>query len=335
MSELSWLGLLFLVCFWLSFTLLRRLLRPRQAPRDRWGEEENQEEAAPPLLGSMSEALAAQIPMTAKGKVNLQTSLRTAGFYKPTALLDYAAIRSLVILVMLVTTGVVALLVPPERVRIVVMCGLGLAVLGYSVPRFYLMMRGRRRCAQIERGLPFAIDLLALALSAGQNTLGALRRVSREIALSHPALAEELEIVQRQAALSSLAHALKQFSGRVPVAQVSNLALLLIQAERLGSDASAALLEFSTHHRAHLRQRAEGQANRVSFWMMFPSVCCLWVAATMLLVGPLYYEFWRQWAATSLAAQEAQTKIRTAGSNGQRFAPAAPKANPVAPPLNP
>jgi tight adherence protein C len=332
MGELAWVALLFAARFGLSFAVLRRLFRPRQAPRDRWGGDE--EELPPPLLGSMSEALAGQIPLTARGQADLQRALRTAGFYRPTALLDYTAVRALVVLLIVAATGVAALLLPAQRVTLVGMLGLMAAVLGYSVPRFYLMWRGRRRCAKIERGLPFAIDLLALALSAGQNTLNALRQVSREMAFSHPPLAEELEIVQRQAELSSLGHALKQFSERVPVPEVHNLALLLIQAERLGSDASAALSEFSTHHRTNLRQRAEAQANRTTFWMMFPSVCCLWVAATLLLIGPLYHEFWRQCGLTALATKEAQNKVRAAGDNGQRGRrPAAPAKQEVVPEL--
>ena len=125
---------------------------------------------------------------------------------------------------------------------------------------------------------------------------------------SHPALAEELEIVRQQSVLSSLEHTLAQLAERVAVPEVRNLALLLIQSERLGADASTALLEFSNNQRVNLRQSAEATANRASFWMLFPSVCCLWVAAAIVLIGPMVARFGLVGAmlATVLAAATAK-----------------------------
>jgi hypothetical protein len=67
--------------------------------------------------------------------------------------------------------------------------------------------------------------------------------------------------------------------------------LILIQSERLGTEAAGTLQEFATHFRTTLRQRAETRGNRISFWMLIPSVCCLWVASAIILMGPAYVEF--------------------------------------------
>ena len=61
--------------------------------------------------------------------------------------------------------------------RLVWSAGVIVAVLGYSLPRIYVFYRGRERMAQIERGLPTAIDMLTLCLSAGLNVLNSLDRV--------------------------------------------------------------------------------------------------------------------------------------------------------------
>jgi tight adherence protein C len=108
---------------------------------------------------------------------------------------------------------------------------------------------------------------------------------------SHPVLAQELTITQQQAELHSLEHALKQLADRVRVPEVNNLTLLLIQSEKLGTDTSSSLLEMATNFRTTARQRVEAQANRASFWMLFPSVFCFWVAAAIILIGPAYLEF--------------------------------------------
>ena len=33
------------------------------------------------------------------------------------------------------------------------------------------------------------------------------------------------------------------------------------------------------------------QANRANFWMLFPTILCLWIPATLMLLGPAYFEF--------------------------------------------
>jgi tight adherence protein C len=296
MNEMTWLALLFLAVVALTFAALRRLARARQQQAERWKEVEDALEPTPPpkLLGPMADALAAQIPMTRGSLDDLQKSLRNAGFYRATALVSYRALRTLLVLLPLLAGAALALLVPAQHVSTVLLSAAGVAVLGYSVPRVYVALRARKRGREIELGLPFAIDLLTLALSAGQTILGALQQVASELRSTHPALAEELEIVRQQSAISSLEHTLAQLADRVAVPEVRNLALLLIQSERLGADASTALLEFSNHQRVNLRQSAEATANRASFWMLFPSVCCLWVAAAIALIGPIYFEFWNQ-----------------------------------------
>src|SRR5262249_31701050 len=131
-------------------------------------------------------------------------------------------------------------------------------------------------------------------LSAGQNILTSFQRVSRELRHSYPVLSQELEIVSQQADLRSLPHALQQLADRVNVPEVKTLALILVQSEYLGTDINSTLLEFSTTFRTTMRQRADAQANRASFWMIFPTIFCMWIPAAVLLVGPVYYEFFHQ-----------------------------------------
>src|SRR5262249_57782644 len=135
-------------------------------------------------------------------------------------------------------------------------------LLAYSVPRVYLGMLGRQRSRDFERGLPMAVDLLNLCLSVGQNVHAAFHRVGYELRSVHPVLASEMAITYQQAELSSLELALTQMAARVQVPEVRNLALILAQSERLGTDAVTTLEEFATSFRTTLRQRAEAHANR-------------------------------------------------------------------------
>jgi tight adherence protein C len=336
MNEYYWLGLVFVAVAGLTYVALRRFFRSRHALEERWKQWEEDPEPREPqmVLGSITNALASQLPMSQRARVEIRHSLRTAGYYRPTALVEFTALRAILVLTALVLTAVLALLAPMGQMRPVLLGGAIVAMLCYTLPRLFLILAGRRRRRQIQRGLGYAIDLLSMSLSAGQNTLSALRQVSQELTFTFPALSEELDVVHRQAQLSSLSHALHQLADRVGVPEVRNLALLLIQSERLGADASTALFEFSTYHRTNMRQNAEAQANRTTFWMMFPSVCCLWVAGCIILVGPIYYQFWQQWAETAQRASETQKELNVRANNGQRDAGVA--AQPAQPaPINP
>jgi len=267
------------------FPLFLLLLR---RPRPMTEEELDRNE---PAFGGWTEPLAAQFPQSYSSQAEVQKLLMGAGFYHPTALLEYRAARVALTLAPLFLAGAFVLILPRERSFTVLIVGLLAAVLGFSIPRVYLDLKRRQRGRAISRGLPLAIDLLTLCLSAGQNLLAAFYQVSRELRVSHPVLSQELAITARQAELHSLDVAVRQWAERCQVPEVSNLSSLLVQSERLGSDTSATLTELSNNFRTTARQRAEAHANRVSFWMLFPSVFCFWVAAAIILIGPAYLEF--------------------------------------------
>jgi tight adherence protein C len=282
------------------FLLLQRSSAKRQLLEKRLAGGGPSAAESPPelILGELTPAIAGQIPLTEKGRSDLQRELTDAGFYRPTAVMEYVALRTVLLLVPLLGAAVVALFVEPARIPVVALIGLILGALGYSFPRIFLNYLARTRTRQIERGLPVALDLITLGLSAGLTILASIRRVALELKKAYPVLAYELEIVQQQAELRSLEHALQQLSDRVRVPEIRNLALILVHSERLGADIGSTLLEFSSSYRTTLKQRAEAQANKASFWMTFPTVLCLWISAAIILVGPMYYEFWNRRAQT-------------------------------------
>jgi tight adherence protein C len=293
MNEWAGMTSAFLIVTGLAFLILRRVLRRPQPGPDEAAPGQSEETEPQLILGGWTEALGNQLPATRGGTEQLQQAMRNAGFYRPTALMEYRAVRALLTVLPLVATGVLALLVDSAHVLEVLIGGAIVAGLGFSLPRTYLALRARLRNRQIERGLPVALDLMTLCLSAGQTIQAALEQAATELRLSHPALAEELAITEQHARLSSLEHALQQWADRLQVPEARNVALLLMQSERLGTDTAATLLEYANSLRTNLRQRAEARANRASFWMLIPSVFCLWIAAAIILIGPVYLEFWR------------------------------------------
>ncbi len=249
------------------------------------------QDPAPP--DPLARDLAAAVPAFRDTKEELQKLLWTAGYYRPSALTEYLAIRSILVVGLLIGTALVCILVEPAQIPQVAFFGLLGTILGFSLPRIILGQMAAARARRLVRGLPTAMDVIGLCLTAGQNLLGSIERTSAELSKPFPDLSEELNIVYQQASMHSLEQALSQWSSRLDVPEIRSLALLLAQSERLGTDMVNTLLEVADSQRIHLRQKAEASANRSNFWMLFPTLFCLWIASAIVLVGPVYLEFWK------------------------------------------
>jgi tight adherence protein C len=225
------------------------------------------------ILGDLTPALSGQIPISAEGRSELQRELMTAGMYRPTALMEYTAVRAVLTITPLIIAGVIALLfteTPGGAVRVWIGAAV-VAALGFSLPRVYLYLKGAARKHAIERGLPVAIDMITLCLSAGLNVLNSIERVADELSLAYPDLGFELQLVRRQADLRSLEFALIQFADRVDLPQLRNMAVILNQSEKLGTDGVSVLREYSDNLRLHMKQHAEAVANRAPLKLLVPA----------------------------------------------------------------
>jgi tight adherence protein C len=274
---------IFLVAMALSYLIVRVILARRSrpvVPRD------------PEPADVLAPDLAAMLPALPSTKQELQQLLWTAGRYRPSALTEHLAVRAVLVVAAVMATGLLVVVAPLPSVPWVLVGGLVAAGLGFSVPRLILNSQATSRARRIVRGLPLAMDVLGLCLTAGQNVLNSLMQTSRQLVRSCPDLALELRIVQQQARMHSLEQALLQWAERLNIAEVRSLALLLVQSERLGTDMVNTLLEVADSQRILQRQKVEAQANRANFWMLFPTLFCLWTASAIVLVGPVYIEFW-------------------------------------------
>lgn len=243
------------------------------------------------ILGGLTPALAGTVPMGTEDQTELQRELRSAGYYRPTALMEYAALRAVLVIAPLIAAGVFALFTDTVNDALWIWVpAIVVAILGYSIPRVYLYFKAKARQHVIERGLPTAIDMLTLCLSAGLNVLNSLQRVTQELHLAFPELALELEIVRRQAELRTLEFALSQFADRVGMPQIRNLSVLLTQSENLGTDAVQVLREYADNLRINMRQRADEMANKAPFKLLFPAYMMAF-GAGILLISPVVLEF--------------------------------------------
>ena len=245
------------------------------------------------------EGLAQQLPQTNQDNGKLDRELKRAGYYKPTSRVLFLALRNGLVLLVLIVFGIIAVCLGPDRLRLLLQLSapaVAIAGMAWALPRLLLHRRATKRVRRINNGLPLALDMVTMSLSGGLSLQDALFHVSREIVYIYPDLAVELMIVRQQAELSSLDVAFDQLSQRVDAPEVTSMATLIAQGQRLGTDVVTSIQEFADGMRERRRQIADAKSSRAAVQMLMPMTLLLVPAVMLILWGPSMlelYEFLR------------------------------------------
>ena len=259
------------------------------------------------VFGSLTPAIAQLLPETAARREAQRRTLSGAGYHSRAAWLNLTAVRFLLAFLSLVTIGFLLLAAPPQLEPWLVAMAVMVPLLMWAVPPLLIALKAGERRIAIERGLPDVLDMMNMGISQGLTVPHSLTRISGEIAQAHPALADELRIVCRQASVGTLSRALKSFADRIDSPDVNSFTSLLIQSDSTGTSISRALSDYSDSIRSSLRERADARANAASFKLLFPVALCLMPSVFLFLLGPAIVElsdFFGNRAATLNADRE-------------------------------
>lgn len=149
----------------------------------------------------------------------------------------------------------------------------------------YLVIDDARaaRFRTIRRSLPFAIDLLALTMSAGFDFPGALRQLVERARLPE-VLRDELEYMQQQLQLGhTRAAVLRELSARTPTEIVKEFTHAVIQAEERGNPVAATIEIQARTARQRRTTEAENAADDMRTKMIFPVFAMTGVL--MMIIG--------------------------------------------------
>jgi len=164
------------------------------------------------------------------------------------------------------------------------LCGSGF---GYLSPDMVLGRIVRKRVDQLRHGLPAALDLLVLAVEAGQALDAAILDTSRGLRGSHPALASEFTQLQLELkANTSRADALRNFATRSQDAEMRKFANLLIDTDRFGTSLGPALKTHARYLRIRFRQMAQEKARKVGVKLIFPVFFLIFPSVILVTLGP-------------------------------------------------
>lgn len=239
-------------------------------------------------VGPYSRAMAKIVPQLGSEVDKIDRDLKRAGYYGKSALIEYMASRNTLIVLVLIATGILAVLADPTTTlpRVILIVGALVAILGYAIPRLVLNLQARARVDRIQRGLPDALDIIRMCLTGGLPLREALVRVADEIQSFHPDIAVELNVIHRHAEANSMPIALKNFSRRIDTPDINALAALVSQSDQVGTNVASAVSEYADGIRRQHRQRADEAASKTTIRMLFPVIFCLAPPIYILLCGP-------------------------------------------------
>jgi tight adherence protein C len=218
-------------------------------------------------------------------KSPLRVRFLHAGYRNDSAATVYLAVKSVTV----ITFPVLFMLLGPDSIRAVYSAfwAVLLAAAGYYLPDFVLRRKTAQRQRELLNNFPDAVDLLTVCVEAGLGLDAALSRVTEELKLKCPVLADELHLVNLELrAGGTRQQALRNLALRTGLEELNALVAMLVQAERFGTSIADSLRVYSSELRAKRRARAEEAAAKVALKLLFPLIFCLFPALMMVIMGP-------------------------------------------------
>ncbi len=214
--------------------------------------------------------------------------LMIAGYRWPSAVSVFLGIKCATA-VMLAAAGVWAtVMFRPDadllQMILPAICGIGF---GFLLPDRVLAKLAGNRVDRLRRGLPAALDLMVLAIEAGQGLDAAILDTSRGLRATHPDLAAEFTQLQLELrANTTRAEALRNFAERSKDMELRKFANLLIDTDRFGTSLGPALKTHARYLRIRFRQIAQEKARKVGVKLIFPVFFLIFPSVILVTLGP-------------------------------------------------
>jgi tight adherence protein C len=222
----------------------------------------------------------------------LRVKFLHAGYRNQSAATAFLGVKSAAVLAFPALFAILG----PDGLRAIHMAlaGLVLAGLGYYLPDFVLKKKIERRQRELLDNFPDAVDLLTVCVEAGLGLDAALSRVTDELRLKCPTLADELHLVNLELrAGGSREQALRNLALRTGLEELNALVAMLVQAERFGTSIADSLRVYSAELRGKRKAKAEEAAAKIALKLLFPLIFCLFPALMLVIMGPAIINIYR------------------------------------------
>jgi len=215
-----------------------------------------------------------------------RSQLIMAGYRWPAAVDIFLGLKAASAIMFGIAAGWLAVVneVGASAVVLGVACGLGF---GYLIPDRILDRMGAARVGRLRRALPAALDLLVLAVEAGQGLDAAILDTGRGLRTTHPELASEFTLLHLELkANASRSDALRNFATRSHDMELRKFSNLLIDTDRFGTSVGPALKTHARYLRIRFRQIAQEKARKVGIKLIFPVFFLIFPSVILVTLGP-------------------------------------------------
>src|ERR1700733_10095797 len=212
--------------------------------------------------------------------------LSAAGYRWPSALPIFYGIKCGSALFFAGLFGILALVYrgSPSIIPLPMICGLGI---GFLLPDRVLSSRVHSRAQRLRSAVPAALDLMVLAMEAGQALDQSIADASRGLKRTHPDLSGELaQLYMELRTGGTRADSFRTMAARNKEPELRKLANLLIDSDRFGVGIGPALRSHAKYLRTRFRQLAQERARKIGVKLVFPVFFLIFPSVLLVTLGP-------------------------------------------------
>ena len=218
----------------------------------------------------------------------LRRRMIQAGYMDQSAPRYYFAIRALLTIALpigyLVALPIFSNNMPLENILLTAAI---LAAVGLYAPAFFLAYNVFARQRSVREGFPDALDMLVVCVEAGLGFDAAFNRVGTQLERARPVVSWHFAMVALELrAGKSREDALRNFSARVGITEISSFVTLLIQSDALGTSIAQTLRVHADEMRDKRMMRAEEKAHMLPVLLSIPLVTCILPAMMTVVLLP-------------------------------------------------
>ncbi len=167
-----------------------------------------------------------------------------------------------------------------------VCAGFFLLLLGWYYPLSWVARLAFQRKEEMSRALPYAIDLITVAMEAGQDFGAAVRNLVNQGPSG--ALRDEFGVMLRETELGkSRVEALQVMSEKIQLDEFRSLVTAVVQSSEMGSSISGTLKLQAEEIRRRRYNKAERQAARAPSLMLIPTALFILPAVFIIIIVPI------------------------------------------------
>ena len=227
-------------------------------------------------------------PKDAQEVTFLKKSLVRAGYREHRAPMYFSGAKIILLLIgIVIFTLIHVFIFPLLSTQLVYGLYVGVALLFFYLPNFWLNRKTSKRKDNILKAIPPMLDLLVVCVEAGLGLDAAIKRVGEEIKVAHQELYDEFQILTLELrAGQSRITGLKNLADRTNLDEMRSLVALLVQTDRFGTSLAQALRVHADTVRKNRRFKAEEYAATLPVKLMFPVVLFIFPSLFLVLLGP-------------------------------------------------